>query len=449
MTTGTYDAIIVGARCAGATLASYLARGGASVLVVDKDPLASDQVLSTHLVHGAGMEVLDEVGVGDAVRTVAPAMRVVRLRKNSGIVDVPMPNGRYEYCPRRARLDSLLQRAAEGAGATVLDRTRVTDIVWRDGRAAGVRAMREGGECVFNAPLVVGADGRHSTIAQLAGAEEYLGYDGPRAAYWGYWKAPACWKTDPAYQFDMYVGNTNGYLRVIFHTDEDHLLIGCSPRIQEVAAWRANPREAFRRHLASDDVTGLLIDGADPVEEVRGTLKERYFFRRATGPGWVLLGDAGHHKDFNIGDGITEALLQARSLAHAIRSGTDAALVEWWRARDVEAIPYFFFAEDEGGPEPPLDLECLVFSRVASRPDLLERLALAMNHRISPYDTVPLGDVVRWTLSGVLRGRLGLVRDFFAKGRRGAAVGRELSVRRRLLQEASAQREQSTARATV
>lgn len=56
-----YDVIVVGARCAGATLATYLARAGASVLVVDRDALPSDQVISTHVVHAAGMDVLDEV----------------------------------------------------------------------------------------------------------------------------------------------------------------------------------------------------------------------------------------------------------------------------------------------------------------------------------------------------------------------------------------------------
>ena len=429
-----YDVIVVGARCAGATLATYLARQGASVLVLDRDPLPSDQVLSTHVVHAPGMEVLDEVGVGDAVRAVAPAMRVVRLRKNDGIVDVEMPRGREEYCPRRARLDGLLVRAARAAGATVLDRTRATDIVWQNGRAAGVRAVRDDADHMFSASLIVGADGRHSTIARLVHAEEYLGYDSPRGAYWGYWKAPARWRTCP---FDMYVVNTRGDSRVVFHTDDDHLLIATAVAVERIPHWRVNPVEALRRDLAADETIGPLVEGANPVEEVRGTVKERYFFREAAGPGWILLGDAGHHKDFNIGDGITEALLQARSAAQAIAAGSDGALMEWWRARDVEAIPYFFFAEDEGRAGPPLDLQALVFSRVATRPDLRAQLARAMHHQISPYDAFPVSAIIRWMLGGVLRGRFGLLRDFVTLARRGAFVARELKQRRALLQEAA------------
>lgn len=433
-----YDVIVVGARCAGATLATYLARGGASVLVLDKDALPSDQILSTHTIHAAGMEVLDEIGVGAAVRAIAPPMPVVRLRKDDAVLDIPLPPGREEFCPRRGRLDALVLRAAEGAGATVLDRTRVTNVVWKAGRAAGVRALRDDVEHVFSAPMVVGADGRHSTIARLVEAEEYLGYDGPRGAYWGYWKAPACWNNDPAYRFGMYIGNQHGDVRVIFHTDNDHLLIASAPLVQEIGPWRADPLGALQRNLAADEVIAPLIAGADPVEAVRGTVKERYFFRRGAGPGWALAGDAGHHKDFVIGDGITEAVLQARSLAKAIGAGGDAALLEWWRARDVEAMPYFFFAEDEGRPAPPLGLQRVVFSRAASRPDLQQRLALAVNHQLSPYDVFPLGDVVRWAAGAALRGSPGVLRDFLTMGRRGALVAREVQRRRALLEEAAA-----------
>ena len=87
-TPSRHDVVNVGARCAGATLATFLARGGASVLLLDKDRLPSDQILSTHTIHPAGLDVLDEVGIGDAVRAVAPATHIVRLRKNDAFVDI-------------------------------------------------------------------------------------------------------------------------------------------------------------------------------------------------------------------------------------------------------------------------------------------------------------------------------------------------------------------------
>ena len=282
-----------------------------------------------------------------------------------------------------------------------------------------------------------GADGRHySTHARSA--EEYLAYDAPRAMFWGYWSAPAFWRSDPAYPFGMYVANTDGHIRVIFQTDHDQLLIGSLPPVEQAMTWRTHPDAALVADLASDSTTGPLIAGSTPDGHVRGTVKERYFFRRAAGSGWVLVGDAGHHKEFVIGDGITEALLQARSLAPAIARGTDAPLHRWWHARDVEALPYFFLGQDEGGLGPPKALQQVVFSHVAKSPALRARMSATMQHQLSPLETFPVRQVLRWTLGAAFRGSLRVVPEFLAMGRRGSAINRELSLRRRLVAEAEA-----------
>lgn len=436
MSAAEYDVVIVGARCAGASLAILLSRAGMSVLLLDKDPLPSDQVISTHTIHPPGIDVLDELGVGTAVRDKAPASPVVRQRKNDAHVDLQFANGRAEYCPRRDRLDGLLQDAAVGAGAALRDQTRVTGLLEEDNRVVGVRAATDGREQSIPARLVVGADGRRSTVARLVEADEYLAWDAARAAYWGYWEAPTFWRTDSAYPFDMYVSNTNGNARLIFQTDNNQLLIASAPPLSRADSWREDPEAALRADLASDPVTGPLIDGTALDGRVRGTVSERHFFRTATGPGWVLVGDAGHHKDFLIGDGITEALLQARSLATAVKVGTDHALVQWWRARDVAGVPYHYFGRDEGAAAPPTALDSLVFSRVNERSDYKARIAAIFEHRLSPYDAVPGSQVLRWTLGGAIRGRPALIGQLLAKGRAAGTVTKELKARKRLLDEA-------------
>jgi 2-polyprenyl-6-methoxyphenol hydroxylase-like FAD-dependent oxidoreductase len=256
--------------------------------------------------------------------------------------------------------------------------------------------------------------------------------------FWGYWNAPAFWRSDRAYPFGMYVANTDGHIRVIFQTDHDQLLIGSLPPVEQAMGWRTDPDVALITDLASDPTTGPLIAGSAPDGQVRGTLKERYFFRRAAGNGWMLVGDAGHHKEFVIGDGITEALLQARSLASAIAQGTEAALHRWWRARDVEALPYFFLGQDEGRLGPPLELQQIVFSHVARTPTLRARMAATMEHQLSPTATFSVRQVFWWTLGAAFRGSPGVLPQFVAMGRRGSAINRELGVRRRLLAEAEA-----------
>lgn len=436
MSRARFDVVVVGARCAGASLATFLARSGARILLIDRDRLPSDQVLSTHTIHPPGVDVLDELGVGDAVRSVAPASHTMRIRKNDSWADISFSNGRAEYCPRRQRLDGLLQDAAVTAGAELMDRTRATSVLFENGRAVGVRIKHAGGEEDIATNLVVGADGRRSMVAEQVGAEEYMAYDAPRAMYWAYWDAPETWRSD-RYPFDMYIGKIGTDIRAIFQTDHGQLLIGSLPPVDVAHSWRQEPRSALCRNLSEDPVIGPLLAGAEPDSSVRGTLKERYFFRRGAGPGWVLVGDAGHHKDFVAGDGITEALIQAKTLARAIAIGGEAALVRWWRSRDVEALPVYFWGRDEGSLRRPGELETTIVRKVGKDRRLQERIAGLPEHQISPYDAIPATTVIPALLAMLLRGRAGVIREFMVKARQAAEYRRTVKQREQLLEEAT------------
>ncbi len=431
-----YDVIVVGARCAGASLAAFLARAGADVLLLDKDAMPSDQVLSTHNVHSAGMDVLDELGVGEPVRSVAPPSRVIRLNLEGTLIDFEQPAA--AYCPRRERLDGLLQQAASAAGAEMIDRARVTSLVRDHSRVRGVQAVIDGHERVFTGSLVVGADGRWSSVARLAASEEYLGYDAPRAVFWAYWHAPSFWKSDLAYGFDMYFSHLAGRICAIFQTDHDQLLIGSSPPASRTDAWRADPPRALHAALMADPVAGPLIRESEPDGKVRGTVKERYFFRRAVGDGWALVGDAGVHKEFLLGDGITEALLQARSLAAAFGDGTSAALARWWRARDVAILPLYFMGQEIAAPQPPLGLFRFAFSQLDARPELKSRMTAVLARELSPFEAIPASEIVGWVLRAATRGGWRVTRELLGVGHRASVMSRELRARARLLAEAEA-----------
>lgn len=420
-----YDIAIVGARCAGASLAAFLARTGRRVAVFDKDPLPSDCVTSTHTLHPCGMDVLDELGIGDDVRAVTPALPVIRFSMDGVAVDATYRNGRLEYCPRRQRLDSLCQGAATAAGARLFDRTRCLDVVSKNGRVTGITVKDDTGKRDVTARLVVGADGRRSTVAARVGASEYLGYDAPRASYWAYWPVPPCWKDKDAYPFDMYLGRIGAAFRFIFPTDNNELLIGTSPPRNSIRAWKHDLNAALRDDLAADPSIRPLIENNEPSGQVRGTVSERYFFRDAAGPGWALVGDAGHHKDFLIGDGITEALLQARSLATAVTQDTDAALLDWWRQRDIDALPMFRFAEDQGTPGPGPRLIRRLFARLARTTDGGTPMLDGIDRRASPYDAIPGSAILGALFDGLLAGDFRTIPEFLAQGRRGARVRRE------------------------
>ena len=76
----SYDAIVVGARCAGAATAMLLARSGHKVLLLDRDEFPSDMVASTHMVWHAGIARLKSWGLLNRLKaTGSPPMDKINL----------------------------------------------------------------------------------------------------------------------------------------------------------------------------------------------------------------------------------------------------------------------------------------------------------------------------------------------------------------------------------
>lgn len=82
------------------------------------------------------------------------------------------------------------------------------------------------------------------------------------------------------------------------------------------------------------------IERSRQVGKVQGTGDQQNFFRRAHGPGWALVGDAGHHKDSLTARGIADAFMQADLLVETVgdtltdRPRLDAALAAYDRERE-------------------------------------------------------------------------------------------------------------------
>jgi flavin-dependent dehydrogenase len=151
------DVVIVGARCAGSAAAVPLARTGHKVIVLDKARFPSD-TLSTHVLVPNGVQELAFMGALPGILALNPSKSRYltlqdgdleireRFRRFSGID--------YGLCIPRDKQDAVLVEAARTAGAEVRERTRVQDVVWRDGRAAGVRCRAGDREYEIHARLV-------------------------------------------------------------------------------------------------------------------------------------------------------------------------------------------------------------------------------------------------------------------------------------------------------
>ncbi|MGH9281848.1 MAG: NAD(P)/FAD-dependent oxidoreductase, partial [Acidimicrobiales bacterium] len=186
-----YDAIVIGARCAGSPTAMLLARRGYRVLVVDRATFPSD-TLSTHFIHLSGTALLDKWGLLDAVRASGcPSLwefvfDVGPLR----LVGPPHPAGDVSemFCCRRTVLDQILVDAAGEAGAEVRQGFTVSGLIEEEGRIVGISGQEADGRAVSErATIVVGADGRHSLVARMVGAAEYEAVPALCGYYYSYW----------------------------------------------------------------------------------------------------------------------------------------------------------------------------------------------------------------------------------------------------------------------
>ncbi len=184
-----FDVVVVGARCAGSPLATLLARRGFNVCVLDRAQFPSETP-STHLIQPCGVQMLDRLGVLNAVLG-AGAVPLDQITFINDDVRFDLTNdGTLEWpalIVRRVTLDALLVDAAREAGADIRTGCRVTRLLMDGDRAVGV----ETDAGLINAQLVVGADGRHSTVASLVGAAEYHVTPPGRFTAWAYFDGVA------------------------------------------------------------------------------------------------------------------------------------------------------------------------------------------------------------------------------------------------------------------
>src|SRR3954462_6628787 len=191
MPTGTYDTVVVGARCAGAPTAMLLARKGYRVLLVDKATFPSD-TMSTHLVHPPGVAALERWGLLERLQdSGCPPVETYSFDFGPlTIAGTPQPvDGiAHGYCPRRTILDQLLVDAAVEAGAELREGFNVDEIVAADGAVTGIRGHAKGAAPVTErARVVIGADGRHSLMAKTVQPEQYEERPSHLAMYYAYW----------------------------------------------------------------------------------------------------------------------------------------------------------------------------------------------------------------------------------------------------------------------
>lgn len=351
-----YDAIVVGARCAGSPTAMLLARKGYRVLLLDKATFPSDTV-STHIVWPHGAEILDRWGLLDRLAATGcpPIARTMLFdvgpfALKGGVFTTN--GGRGGFCPRRTVLDKILVDAAVESGAELREGFSVDDVI-RDGdRVAGIRGRSgSGGVIQERAKVVVGADGVHSVIARAVRAPEYDTKPPLTTFYYSYFSG---FEAD---DIEQYVRPHQG--TAVFPTNDGLKLIAAvwpSSRFQEI---RTDIEGHLRKMHESTPTVAERMRRARREEKWVGTAGVPNYFRKPYGPGWALVGDAGYDKDPITAQGISDAFMDAENLTAALDDGLtgrrvlDDALAEYQQKRDQRVKPMYEFTCELAMLQPP------------------------------------------------------------------------------------------------
>jgi 2-polyprenyl-6-methoxyphenol hydroxylase-like FAD-dependent oxidoreductase len=351
-----YDAIVVGARCAGSPTAMLLARRGFKVLLVDKATFPSDTI-STHILWPHGAEILERWGLlGRLAATgVPPICRPMTFDVGPFALRGTIPDandGLGGFCPRRTVLDPILLNAAAESGVDVREAFTVEELLVADGAVVGVRGRARGGKPVEErARVVIGADGVHSLVARSVRAPEYDSRPVAACAYYSYFSGI---RQD---DIELYV--------------RDHLAFGGAPTNGGVhlvmVNWPSRDFPAIRSDVEGH-VWRALEAAPDFLARVReGTREEKWhgtagvpgYLRKPYGNGWALVGDAAYDRDPITAQGISDAFIDAEALVNALSAGWsgqgtfDAALAAHESARNERVRPMYDFTTHLAALEPP------------------------------------------------------------------------------------------------
>ena len=319
-----YDAIVLGARCAGAPAAMQLARKGWRVLLVDRGSFPSD-IPHGHFIHRGGPRSLSRWGLLGQLSACSPPITAFTMDAGDFPLtgrDMVIDGVAFGYAPRRSALDKVLVDAAVAAGAELRERVVFEAPLWEDGRVVGIRGrMAVTGQPVEErATVTIGADGRNSRLAAAVEAPAYDAVPAVTCWYFSYWSGV------PSEGLEIYVRKDR--MIFAFPTGDELFGIFLSSPAQDLAALRSDLDCGFMSAVDAVPEFGERVRNGRREERYQGATDLPNFFRKPYGPGWALVGDAGCHKDPCFALGICDAFRDVDLLVDAL----DAALsgrTEW------------------------------------------------------------------------------------------------------------------------
>ena len=342
---GKTQVIVVGAGPGGSSTAWHLATLGLDVVLLDRAAFPRDKVCAEYLSPQAS-RILASMGAMDEIDASNPAhLTGMRVRAPNGCEIHGSFVARHGYrafrdrgiAVRRSILDAILVERAQSAGAQLVERARVTDVIRApSGAVCGVTFLTGTGERrELLAPLVIGADGLRSVIGRRLGLTRVSRIPRRMAFVAHFRNVPGVSEVGEMHvERDGYVGiaDVGGGIT--------NVALVVTARAARAAA--SDPNAILDEWMASHPHLADRFGQAERIEPVRATGPFASSTRQAWARGAALVGDAADFFDPFTGEGVYSALrggeLLAPYAAQAVLApGMEArALADYERARRAE-----------------------------------------------------------------------------------------------------------------
>jgi len=372
------DVAVVGASLGGCTAATLFARCGLKVALLERSADADGfKRLCTHFIQPSAVPTIDRLGIADSITSAGGKRNVLEIWMEWGWIRGSGKSKGYNI--RRQKLDPLMRTlAASTPGVEFVPGCTVRALTRSNGRVTGVEAERRQQESLrVSARLVVGADGRESTVGKLA-ALPALDKPNNRFVYFTYYRglpvSPTAnsryWYLDPV-------------LTYAFENDDDTTLLGVFLPHPQHADFKADLERNFVR-LWESVADAPPIATAVRAGEMRGMVNMPNRRRRAAGCGVAVVGDAALALDPIWGTGCGFAMQSAAWLVdetaatladrHSSPRALDDALGRYRRAHVRQTRGHALHIEDFSRVRRNRLLETLLFSAATRDESLADTL---------------------------------------------------------------------------
>jgi len=325
--------VIVGAGPAGAALAYLLARRGVEVTLLERHP-DLERTFRGDGLQPSGLDAFDQMGLLDRLRQLPRAVINTIDLYQGGRLRARLATASLGFIPcfipQPAVLGMITEESRKHPSFQLHLRTAVRDLIRAGDRVVGVQADGPDGPREFLADLVIGTDGRYSTIRKRGAFTEL-----PSPQHFDVLNFivpfPECWPDRTTVRLELGPGCLTGGIP----TADGRLWVGMTVQKGEYKALRDAGPDAFTEELlnrTSPDLAAHLRANAEALKHpvlldvIVGRLESW------TAPGLLLLGDAAHPMAPNGGQGINmalrDALVAANHLCPMLARGNDAAAID-------------------------------------------------------------------------------------------------------------------------